>query len=146
MSALVRQLRHDTDLLKLRGGPFLLRVSSHWPTLDDLEHLTWASGTGMAAQVHDSSTGATVGAQFSIAAPSHPWESWKPYPDGRVAYASVASARATARIARVLPCPNQEAPHAIRQHSFAPESPLLDQPVAGIHQFESPVSQRSEYA
>ncbi len=66
--------------------------------------LTWASGTGMAAQVYDSGTGATVGAQFTIAAPSNQWTSWKPYPDGSAAYASVASASATVQIARALPC------------------------------------------
>ena len=66
--------------------------------------LTWASGTSMAAQVYDSSTGATVGAQFTIAAPSNQWTSWKPYPDGSVGYASVASASSTVQIARVLPC------------------------------------------
>ena len=66
--------------------------------------LTWASGSSMAAQVYDSSTGATVGAQFTIAAPSHPWQSWKPYPDGSVAFASVGSASATIQISRVMPC------------------------------------------
>ncbi len=51
--------------------------------------LTWGSGTGMAAQVYDSSTGAPVGAQFTIAVPDHPWQSWKSFPDGSVAYAGV---------------------------------------------------------
>jgi hypothetical protein len=66
--------------------------------------LTWASGAGMAAQVYDSSTGATVGAQFTIAAPSNQWTSWKPYPDGSAAYASVGSASATVQITRAMPC------------------------------------------
>ena len=66
--------------------------------------LTWASGTGMAAQVYDSGTGATVGAQFTIAAPSNQWTSWKPYPDGSAAYASVGSASATVQITRAMPC------------------------------------------
>jgi hypothetical protein len=66
--------------------------------------LTWGSGSSMAAQVYDSSTGATVGSQFTIAAPDHPWQSFKPYPDGSVAFASVASASSTIQITRVLPC------------------------------------------
>jgi hypothetical protein len=68
--------------------------------------LTWKSGTGMAAQVYDSGTGDAVGAQFTIAAPDHPWQSFKPFPDGSVAAASVGSASATIQIARVLPCAN----------------------------------------
>jgi hypothetical protein len=66
--------------------------------------LTWGSGSGMAAQVYDSSTGAPVGAQFTIAVPDHPWQSWKSFPDGSVAWAGVASSSATVQIARVLPC------------------------------------------
>jgi len=68
--------------------------------------LTWGSGSGMAAQVYDSSTGAPVGAQFTIAVPDHPWQSWKSFPDGSVAWAGVASSSATVQIARVLPCTN----------------------------------------
>ena len=66
--------------------------------------LTWASGSSMSAQVRDAGTGATVGAQFTIAAPGHPWQAWKPYPDGSVAFASVGSASATIQISRVMPC------------------------------------------
>jgi hypothetical protein len=68
--------------------------------------LTWGSGTGLAAQVYDSSTGAPVGAQFTIAVPDHPWQSWKAFPDGSVAYAGVASASSTVTVARVMPCTN----------------------------------------
>ena len=68
--------------------------------------LTWGSGSGMAAQVYDSSTGAAVGAEFTIAVPDHPWQGWKSFPDGSVAWAGVASASATVQIARVLPCAN----------------------------------------
>jgi len=66
--------------------------------------LTWKSGTGLAAQIYDAGTGAPVGDQFSIAVPDHPWQSWKAFPDGSVAWASVASASSTIQIARVMPC------------------------------------------
>jgi hypothetical protein len=66
--------------------------------------LTWKSGTGMAAQIYDTTTGDAVGSQFTIAAPDHPWHSWKPFPDGSVAVASVGSASATIQVARVMPC------------------------------------------
>jgi hypothetical protein len=66
--------------------------------------LTWKSGSSLAAQVYDSGTGALVGAQFTIAVPDHPWQSWKPFPDGSVAFAAVASASSTIQIARVMPC------------------------------------------
>jgi hypothetical protein len=66
--------------------------------------LSLKSGTGMAAQVYDSSTGAPVGAQFTIAVPEHPWQSWKAFPDGSVAYAGVSAASSTVQVARVMPC------------------------------------------
>jgi hypothetical protein len=66
--------------------------------------LTWGSGSGQAAQIYDSTTGATVGSQFTIAAPDHPWQSWKAFPDGSAAWASVASASSTVTVARVSPC------------------------------------------
>ncbi|HEV8550668.1 MAG TPA: hypothetical protein VGQ57_16600, partial [Polyangiaceae bacterium] len=66
--------------------------------------LTWKSGSGLAAQIYDAGTGATVGEAFSIAAADHPWQSWKPFPDGSVAWASVASASSKIQIARVMPC------------------------------------------
>lgn len=68
--------------------------------------LTWGSGSGLAAQIYDSTSGAAVGTQFSIAAPDHPWQSWKPFPDGSAAWASVASASSTITVARVMPCAN----------------------------------------
>jgi len=68
--------------------------------------LAWASGAGMMAQVYDSSTGDTVGAPFAIAVPDHPWQSFKAYPDGSVAFASVKSSSSTVQIARVMPCVN----------------------------------------
>jgi hypothetical protein len=66
--------------------------------------LTWGSGKGMAAQIYDSTTGATIGSQFTIAVPDHPWQSWKAFPDGSVAWASVASSSSTVQVARVMPC------------------------------------------
>jgi len=66
--------------------------------------LTWKSGSGQAAQIYDTTTGDPVGAQLTIAAPDHPWQSWKPFPDGSVAWASVAAASSTIQVARVLPC------------------------------------------
>jgi hypothetical protein len=66
--------------------------------------LTWKSGTGQAAQLYDTTTGDPVGAQFTIAAPDHPWQSWKPYPDGSVAWASASSSSTKITIARLQPC------------------------------------------
>jgi hypothetical protein len=47
-----------------------------------------------------------VGEQFTIAAPDHPWQSWKAFPDGSVTWASVSSTTSTVQIARVMPCAN----------------------------------------
>ncbi len=68
--------------------------------------LTFKSGTSSAGQIYDAGTGATVGSQFTIAVPDHPWQSFKPFPDGSVACAAVGSASATIQIARVMPCAN----------------------------------------
>ena len=66
--------------------------------------LTWGSGSGLAAQIYDTTSGDPVGDQFSIAVPDHPWQSFKSFPDGSVAWASVAAASRTVQIARVMPC------------------------------------------
>jgi hypothetical protein len=66
--------------------------------------LTWGAGAGLAAQVYDTTSGDPVGDQFSIAVPDHPWQSFKAFPDGSVAFASVGSASSTIQVARVLPC------------------------------------------
>jgi len=66
--------------------------------------LTWKSGSGTAAQIYDSGSGEPVGEQLAIAVPDHPWQGWEPFPDGSVAWAGVASAASTIKIARVLPC------------------------------------------
>jgi hypothetical protein len=68
--------------------------------------LTWKSGSSLAAQIYDAGTGMAVGTQFTIAVPDHPWQSWKPFPDGSVAWASVASAASKIQVARVMPCTN----------------------------------------
>jgi hypothetical protein len=66
--------------------------------------LIWGSGSSMTAQVYDSTSGATIGSTFTISAPDHPWQSFKAFPDGSVAWASVSSASSTVQVARVLPC------------------------------------------
>jgi hypothetical protein len=45
-----------------------------------------------------------VGEPLAIAVPDHPWQSWKAFPDGSVAFATVGAAASTIQIARVLPC------------------------------------------
>jgi uncharacterized repeat protein (TIGR02543 family) len=66
--------------------------------------LSWGSGSGMAAQVRDSSTGATVGSQFSIAVSDHNYQAFKAYPDGSAAYPASGSTSTSIKIARVMPC------------------------------------------
>jgi hypothetical protein len=68
--------------------------------------LTWKSGSGLAAQVYDAGSGVALGSPFTIAVPDHPWQSWKAFPDGSVAWASTASASSTVQVARVMPCAN----------------------------------------
>jgi hypothetical protein len=65
----------------------------------------WAStATGnMTAQVFDTS-GNQVSSSFAIAVPGHPYQSFKSFPDGSAAYASVGSSTATIQIARIMPC------------------------------------------
>jgi hypothetical protein len=65
----------------------------------------WASSTtgNMTAQVFDTS-GNQVSPTFPIAAPGHPYQAFKAFPDGSAAYAGAASSGATLQIARVLPC------------------------------------------
>ena len=58
----------------------------------------------MAAQVYDASTGTPIGAQFAINVPDHPWQSWKSFPDGSVAWAGVRAASNSVQVARVMPC------------------------------------------
>jgi hypothetical protein len=66
--------------------------------------LTWKSGSSLAARIYDAGSGTSVGDQFTIAVPDHPWQSWKSFPDGSVAWASAGSAAAAIQIARVMPC------------------------------------------
>jgi len=66
----------------------------------------WASAaTGMmTGQVLDSATGAPIGSTFAINAPGHPYQSFKAFPDGSVAYAAATASGSSIQIARVLPC------------------------------------------
>lgn len=66
----------------------------------------WAStATGsMMAQVLDAGTGMQLGSPFAINVPGHPYQSFKPFADGSVAYAGVGSSNSMIQIARILPC------------------------------------------
>ncbi|WP_045878472.1 hypothetical protein [Pseudofrankia sp. DC12] len=65
--------------------------------------LTWRSGSSTAAQVYDSTGGAAVGSQFTIAIPDHTYVEAKDYPDGSVAFPAVGSTGSSVRIVRVMP-------------------------------------------
>ncbi|WP_157734921.1 hypothetical protein [Pseudofrankia inefficax] len=65
--------------------------------------LTWRSGSATAAQVYDSTTGAAVGAPFTIAAADHTYVEAKDYPDGSVAFPAVGATGSSVRIVRVMP-------------------------------------------
>jgi four helix bundle protein len=95
------RLRFETARGSLMEAQAGVRVAIAWGYVSEAAA---ADLSGMAAQVYDSNTGVTIGAQFTIAAPRNQSTSWKPYPDGSAAYASVSSASATVQIARVLPC------------------------------------------
>ena len=66
--------------------------------------LSFASGQGMAAQVRDQTTGATIGSQFTIAVRDHAFQAFKPYPDGSAAYPAAGDTTTSVKIARVMPC------------------------------------------
>jgi hypothetical protein len=65
----------------------------------------WSStATGnMTAQVFDTS-GNQVSSTFTVSVPGHPYQSFKSFPDGSAAFASVGSSTSTIQIARILPC------------------------------------------
>ncbi|MFC7484801.1 hypothetical protein ACFQX7_38860 [Luedemannella flava] len=65
--------------------------------------LSWASGSGMTAQVYDSGTGAKVGGTFTINARDHDYQAFKAYLDGSAAYLAAGSNGTSIRIARVMP-------------------------------------------
>ncbi|MEH1124564.1 cellulose-binding domain-containing protein [Micromonospora sp. CPCC 206061] len=65
--------------------------------------LTWESGSSMAAQVYDASSGTTVGSQFTINVPDHSYQAFKPYADGSTAYPAAGTTNTSIRIARVMP-------------------------------------------
>jgi hypothetical protein len=64
--------------------------------------LTWGSGSSQAAQVRNAGTGATVGSQFTIAVSDQPYQAYKSYDDGSVAYPT--GSGTSVKIARVMPC------------------------------------------
>lgn len=65
--------------------------------------LAWGSGSSMAAQVHDSGSGQTVGSQFTIDVKDHSYQAFKAYADGSVAYPAAGSSSTSITIARVMP-------------------------------------------
>lgn len=65
--------------------------------------LAWASGSTMAAQVYDSSTGKAVGKRFTIKVSDHSYQAFKAYPDGSAAYPAAGGSATSIRIARVMP-------------------------------------------
>ncbi|WP_239375944.1 hypothetical protein [Frankia sp. Cj5] len=65
--------------------------------------LTWQSGSSIAAQVYDSTTGKAVGAQFTIAVPYHTYVEAKAYTDGSVAFPLAGTSGTSIRIVRVMP-------------------------------------------
>jgi hypothetical protein len=66
--------------------------------------LAWASGSSMAAQVRDASTGVAIGSQFTMAINDHNYQAFKAYPDGSAAYAASGSNNTSIKIGRVMPC------------------------------------------
>lgn len=66
--------------------------------------LSWESGSGMAAQIHNALDASTVGAQFTISVPDHNFQAFKSFSDGSVAYPAAGSNNTSIRIARVHPC------------------------------------------
>ena len=67
--------------------------------------LTWATGSSMTAQVHDSgATGAAVGSSFTIDVEDHDYQAFKAYADGSVAYPAAGNSNTSMKIARVMPC------------------------------------------
>ena len=65
--------------------------------------LVWGASNSLSAQVRDSGTGAVVGTQFTIAVSEQPYQAWKSYPDGSVAYPAY-NTNTSVKIARVMPC------------------------------------------
>jgi hypothetical protein len=66
--------------------------------------VAYGTNSSLNAQVRDAGTGATVGS-FSIAVPEHPFQAFKPYPDGSVAFPAKGANNTSAKIARVMACP-----------------------------------------
>ncbi len=65
--------------------------------------LTWKSGSAIAAQVFDSTTGKVVGSQFTIGVPDHTYVNPKAYEDGSVGFPAAGSSTSSIRIVRLMP-------------------------------------------
>ncbi len=65
--------------------------------------LAWGSGTTITAQVRNSGTAAQVGSNLSIAANEQPYQAWKSYADGSVAYPAYNNSTSM-KVVRVMPC------------------------------------------
>jgi hypothetical protein len=65
--------------------------------------VAYGSGSALSAQVRDSANAAVVGS-FTIGVPDHPFQAFKHYPDGSVAFPAKGANNMSARIARVMPC------------------------------------------
>jgi hypothetical protein len=65
--------------------------------------VAYGSGTSLSAQVRDAQSGAGVGS-FTIGVPEHPFQAFKAYPDGSVAFPARGADNRSARVARVMPC------------------------------------------
>ncbi|ABW15702.1 hypothetical protein Franean1_6364 [Parafrankia sp. EAN1pec] len=65
--------------------------------------LTWKSGTSTAAQAYDTTSGGTVGGQFTIAVPDHTYVEAKAYPDGSVAFPAAGTSNTSIRVVRIMP-------------------------------------------
>ena len=65
--------------------------------------LAWESGSSIAAQAYDATTGTAVGSRFTIGVKDHSYQAFKSYADGSVAYPAAGSTGTSIRIARVMP-------------------------------------------
>jgi len=65
--------------------------------------LAWGSGTTITAQVRNSGTAAQVGSNLSITANEQPYQAWKSYADGSVAYPAYNNTTSM-KVVRVMPC------------------------------------------
>jgi len=71
-----------------------------------------ASGGNLVGQIPDSTTGATVGANFSIAFGGNRYQDFWTFPDGSVAYPAPFSSATKIKVVRVMPCDLVEAEYS----------------------------------